>query len=132
MGNGGKVVSFTLATSETWKDKATGERREQTEWHRIVIFNPNLADVAERFLQKGTKVYVEGNLRTRKYTNQAGQEVYTTEVVLQNMSSVLILISGTKGNSEGGEYGGGSSAPAAAPAPREEINIAQIADDIPF
>ncbi|MDR1696653.1 MAG: single-stranded DNA-binding protein, partial [Rickettsiales bacterium] len=100
MNNGGKVVSFSVATSESWKDKMTGERKEQTEWHRVVIFQPNLADVAERMLQKGTKVYIEGQLKTRKYQNQAGQEVYTTEVVL-NMGATMVILGGAKGLSDG-------------------------------
>jgi single-strand DNA-binding protein len=131
----GKVVNFPLATSETWKDKTTGDRKEQTEWHRIVIFNQTLADVAERFLQKGTKVYVEGTLRTRKWTNQQGQDVYTTEVVLNGFNAQLAILSGSKGMGDGGggDYGhgapGAASAPAAAP---EVVNVGAIGDDIPF
>ncbi|MCL2748989.1 MAG: single-stranded DNA-binding protein [Alphaproteobacteria bacterium] len=132
-GNGQKVVNFSLATSERWKDRQTGEQKEQTEWHRVVIFNPNLAEVAERMLQKGTKVYIEGQLKTRKWQNQQGQEVYTTEVVLNQFSGQLIILGGAK-SMEGGDYGaagGGYSQPMPS-APREEINIAQIGDDIPF
>jgi len=133
----GKIVTFSLATSESWKDKNTGERREQTEWHRVVIFNPNLADVAERFLQKGSKIYIEGTLRTRKWQNQQGQDVWTTEVILQNMGAQMILLSGTKSSGEGGgnygDSGGGASASGpSASTPREEISVAQIGDDIPF
>lgn len=130
----GKVVNFTLATSETWKDKNTGERKEQTEWHRVVIFNQNLADVAERFLQKGTKVYVEGTLRTRKWTNQQGQDVYTTEVVLNGFNAQLAILSGSKGIGEGGgDYGHGAPAASSAPAaPQEVVNVGAIGDDIPF
>jgi single-strand DNA-binding protein len=141
-GPSGKIVTFSMATSESWKDKNTGERKEQTEWHRIVIFNQNLADVAERFLQKGAKIYIEGTLRTRKWTNQQGQEVYTTEVVLNGFNAQLAILSGSKGMGEGGgsgDYGQGAyGAPAAgqaaaAPAqPREEINVGNIGDDIPF
>jgi single-strand DNA-binding protein len=129
-GQNGKIVNFSLATSETWKDKNTGERREQTEWHRVVIFNPNLAEVAERFLQKGSKVYIEGTLRTRKWQNQQGQDVWTTEVILQNMGAQMILLGGTKASGDS-PYGGPSehSAPSAT---REEISIEQIGDDIPF
>ena len=82
MGSGQKVVSFSLATSDRWRDRGTGEQKEQTEWHRVVIFNPNLVEVAERMLQKGTKLYLEGSLRTRKWQNQSGADVFTTEVVL--------------------------------------------------
>lgn len=128
-GNSGKIVSFSLATSESWKDKMTGERKEQTEWHRVVIFNPNLAEVAERMLQKGTKVYVKGTLRTRKWQNQQGIDVYTTEVVLNNIGSTLIILGGAKG---GMDNEGGAFNQSAAPAPREEISVAQIGDDIPF
>ena len=129
-GNGQKVVNFSLATSERWKDRQTGEMKEQTEWHRIVIFNPNLAEVAERMLQKGTKVYIEGQLKTRKWQNQQGQDVYTTEVVLNQFSGQLIILGGAKSmDGSGGDYG---AAPQGSPAPREEINIAQIGDDIPF
>jgi single-strand DNA-binding protein len=130
----GKVVSFSLATSEQWKDKATGERKEQTEWHRVVIFNQPLAEVAERFLQKGTKLYLEGTLRTRKWTNQQGQEVYTTEVVLNPFMGQMVILGGAK--QAAGEFGGAPSygaGPAAAPSqPREEINVGSIGDDIPF
>ena len=77
MQNGGKVVTFSLATNESWRDKATNERRDKTEWHRVVIFNQNLGDIAEKYLQKGSKVYLEGQLQTRKYTDQSGQEKYT-------------------------------------------------------
>lgn len=127
----GKIANFTIATSESWKDKATGERKEITEWHRIVIFNQNLADVAERMLQKGTKVYIEGQLRTRKWTNQQGQEVYTTEVVLNNFSSQMAILSGAKsidGATPGADYGA-SPAPSAQP---EAVNVGSIGDDIPF
>ena len=79
---GGKIVSLTLATSESWNDKASGERRDKTEWHRVVVFNDRLADVAERFLKKGRKVYLEGSLQTRKWTDQSGQDRYSTEIVL--------------------------------------------------
>lgn len=100
--NGSKICNFTLATSENWKDKQTGERREKTEWHRVAIFNPNLASIAERFLRKGSKVYVEGQLQTRKWTDQSGAERYTTEVVLSQFRGELTLL-----DSRGGEGGGG-------------------------
>jgi single-strand DNA-binding protein len=110
---GSKIVNFTLATSETWKDRQTGERREKTEWHRVVVFNPNLAEIAERYLRKGSKVYVEGALQTRKWTDQGGQERYTTEVVLQNFRGELALLDsrnagGGGGYGDDGGYGGGS------------------------
>jgi len=90
--NGAKVVNLRLATSDSWKDKATGERKEKTEWHRVVIFNSALADTAERYLRKGSKVYIEGQLQTRSWKDNTGADRYTTEVVLQNYSSNLIML----------------------------------------
>ncbi len=101
--SGGKIVNLNLATSENWKDKATGDRQEKTEWHRVVIFNDRLGDVAERYLKKGSKVYVEGQLQTRKWTDKEGQERYTTEVVIGRFKGELTLL-----DSRGG--GGGASA----------------------
>jgi len=94
--SGDPVVSLSIATSETWKDKASGERKEKTEWHRVVIFNKNLADVAEKYLRKGSKVYLEGSLQTRKWTDKDGAEKYSTEVVLQNFNGTLVLLDGKK------------------------------------
>ena len=105
--NGTKIVSFTLATSESWNDKSSGERREKTEWHRIVIFNERIADVAERFGKKGRKVYVEGSLQTRKWTDQSGQEKYTTEVVIDRFRGELTLLdSGDRDGSSPGSVSG--------------------------
>ncbi|KXV77049.1 single-stranded DNA-binding protein [Acetobacter cerevisiae] len=109
--SGMKIVSFSVATSDTWNDRASGERRERTEWHRVVIFNDRLADVAERFLRKGRKVYLEGALQTRKWTDQSGQERYTTEVIVERFRGELVLLdsrSGGEGEESGG-FGGGSS-----------------------
>lgn len=103
--NGDKIVQLSVATSENWKDRQSGERREKTEWHRVVIFNPNLADIAERFLRKGSKVYVEGQLQTRKWQDQSGQERYTTEVVLSRFRGELTLLDG-RGDGGGGGGGG--------------------------
>lgn len=135
--NGSKIVNFSLATSERWKDRQTGEQKEQTEWHRVVIFNPNLAEVAERMLQKGTKLYIEGQLRTRKWQNQQGQDVWTTEVVLGQYAGQLVILGGAKSaDGGGGDYGmasgGGSNYQPAPQTPREEVSVAQIGDDIPF
>ena len=105
MNNGGEVVSFSLATSENWNDKSSGERREKTEWHNIVIFNENLGRIAKQYLRKGSSVYVEGQLQTRKRTDQNGNDRYTTEVVLQRFRGELTLLGGR----EGGGSGGGSS-----------------------
>ena len=87
--SGTKVVNLNVATSDSWKDRNTGERKDRTEWHRVVIFNPQLADTAERYLRKGSKVYLEGQLQTRKWEDSNGQEKYTTEIVLQNYSAAL-------------------------------------------
>lgn len=92
--SGTKIVTFSLATSDTWRDKTSGERRDRTEWHNIVIFNTGLAETAERYLHKGSKVYLEGQLQTRSWEDQNGQKRYTTEVVLQNFSSTLVMLDG--------------------------------------
>jgi single-strand DNA-binding protein len=126
MQSGQKVVSFSLATSERWRDRQSGEQKEQTEWHRVVIFAPNLVEVAERMLQKGTKLYLEGTLRTRKWQNQQGVDTFTTEVVLNPYAGQMVILSGAKAMGDGA----GESVPSAQP--REEINIGEIADDIPF
>ncbi len=104
--NGGKVCNLRIATSETWKDKQTGENRERTEWHRVAIYDEQLASVAERFLQKGRKVYLEGQLETRKWQDQSGQDRYTTEVVLRRFRSALTLLD-SRGESDGSGNGGG-------------------------
>ena len=118
--NGGKVCNFSIATSESWKDRNTGERQEKTEWHNVAIFNEGLAGVAERYLKKGSKVYVEGQLQTRKWTDQNGQDRYTTEVVLRGPNAVMTMLDGAPGGGGGiggggrssgssGGYGGGAS-----------------------
>jgi single-strand DNA-binding protein len=106
--SGTKIANLSVATSETWNDRQTGERKERTEWHRVVIFNERLAEIAERFLRKGRKVYLEGALETRKYTDQSGQEKYTTEVVLRNFRGELTLLDSAGGaeGSSAGEGGG--------------------------
>src|SRR5688500_15996984 len=116
LGSGYPVVNLRIATSETWKDKATGERKEKTEWHSVVIFNENLARVAEQYLKKGSKVYLEGQLQTRKWTDQQGVEKYSTEVVLQGFNSALTMLdrAGGGGGSDAGNDNGdfGSRGPA--------------------
>jgi single-strand DNA-binding protein len=124
--DGTKIVQFSLATSETWNDRASGERKERTEWHRVVVFNERIADVVEKYLRKGRKVYVEGSIQTRKWTDQSGQEKYTTEVVIGRFRGDLVLLDGRgeagegAGAGYGGESGGGyqrtERAPAARPA----------------
>ena len=139
---GSKIVNLSVATSETWNDKASGERKERTEWHRVVIYNERLGDVAEKYLRKGRKVYLEGSVETRKYTDQAGVEKYTTEIVLRNFRGELVLLDGRA--DEGGEGGGyraeRSAAPrgdrparaAAAPAWDAGKGGGDLDDDIPF
>jgi single-strand DNA-binding protein len=144
MGSGEPVVNLSVATSESWRDKATGERKEKTEWHRVVIFNENLARVAEQYLKKGSKVYVEGQLQTRKWTDQSGQEKYSTEVVIQRFRGDLTLLDGRGGNgdydeqpgqvSRGGDFGRSSpmerrpaTAGAGGGGRRDDLD-----DDIPF
>jgi len=114
--NGGKVVNLRIATSEQWKDRNSGERRDKTEWHSVAIFNEALANVAERYLRKGSKVYLEGQLQTRKWTDQQGQERYSTEVVLQGFNAVMVMLDGPggggggdRGGMAGGGAGGGAS-----------------------
>ena len=104
--NGGKVCNLRIATSESWKDRNTGERKERTEWHSVAIFNEGLANVAERYLRKGSKVYIEGQLQTRKWQDQSGNDRYSTEVVLQGFNSVLTMLDSPGGGQGGG--GGGS------------------------
>ena len=104
--NGGKVVNLRIATSENWKDRTTGERKEKTEWHSVAIFNENVGRIAEQYLRKGSKVYIEGQLQTRKWQDQQGADRYTTEIVIQNFNGTLTLLDG---RSEGGGSGGGSS-----------------------
>ncbi len=106
--DGRKIVNLSIATSESWKDRMSGERREKAEWHRVVIFNDRLADVAERFLKKGAKVYIEGQLQTRKWQDQQGQERYTTEIVLQQYRGELTMLDG-RGEDGGAGMGGGMS-----------------------
>ncbi len=131
--NGGRVASFSIATSENWKDKASGEKKERTEWHRISVMNDNLVTVCERYLKKGAKVYIEGQLETRKWTDKDGQEKYTTEVVLRPYRGELTMLD-SKGGSGGGSYGGGADAPAmGGGAPSSSSSAApDLDDEIPF
>jgi single-strand DNA-binding protein len=140
--DGRPIANLSVATSETWRDKATGERKEKTEWHRVVIFNEGLAKVCEQYLKKGAKVYVEGSLQTRKWTDQSGVEKYSTEVVLQGFNSVLTMLDGSGGGGGGsfGDEGGGdfgssgpvSSAPRRAVAAGGGSRNSDMDDDIPF
>lgn len=107
--SGQKLANMSIATSETWRDKQSGERREKTEWHRVVVFDERLADIVEKYIKKGSKVYLEGALQTRKWTGNDGIEKYTTEVVLQRFSGVLTMLDSAGGGGGGGGYGGGDS-----------------------
>jgi single-strand DNA-binding protein len=146
--NGGKVCNLRIATSETWKDKNTGERREKTEWHSVAVFQEGLVRIAEQYLRKGSKVYIEGQLQTRKWQDQSGQDKYSTEVVLQGYGGTLTMLDGRDGGGGGGGgggasssgefgggsgydsgYGGGGGAPQgeSSPAPSRDLD-----DEIPF
>jgi single-strand DNA-binding protein len=140
LNSGEKVATLRIATSETWRDKMSGEKRERTEWHQVVIFNEQLAKVAENYLRKGAKVYVEGQLQTRKWTDQSGQEKYTTEIVLQRFRGELQMLDGRgQGGGEGLEdrsYGGGDDFGGGAKkrvsdGPKEKFS-ADLDDEIPF
>ncbi len=141
MQSGDKVVNLSIATSENWKDKSTGERKERTEWHRIVIFNQGLVNVAENYLKKGSKVYIEGQLETRKWTDQSGVEKYSTEVVLRPYRGELTMLDAKGGGGAGAsDFGGGfndsqdngySSGPSASPG-RSSAPVDELEDEIPF
>ncbi len=132
--SGTKIVNFTLATSDRWRDRTSGEMKEKTEWHRVVVFNSALAETAERYLHKGSKVYIEGQLQTRRWEDQSGQEKFTTEVVLQNYNGTLVLLD-AKGSSDSASSGddpfatsnSGWDSGASASAPASDLD-----DDIPF
>ena len=135
MQNGGRVCNLSLATSETWRDKQSGERREKTEWHRVVVFNDALVTVCERYLRKGSKIYIEGQIETRKYTDQSGQERYTTEIVLRPYRGELTMLDGrgeSGGGGGGGDYGGERDYGAPAQAERRAPAADDLDDDIPF
>lgn len=133
LNSGDRVANFSLATSENWRDRNTGERRERTEWHRVVIFNDNLVKVAENYLKKGSKVYIEGALQTRKFQDQSGAERQMTEVVLQKFRGELTMLDGRgEGASQGeGDFGGYSSGPRQQSGPKETFT-ADLDDEIPF
>jgi single-strand DNA-binding protein len=142
LNSGEPVCNFSLATTENWRDKGTGERKERTEWHNIVIFNENLAKVAEQYVKKGSKLYIEGQLQSRKYTDKNGQERTTTEIVLQRYRGEMTLLDGRSGGSGGGDYvaseggagvsyggSGGGGRPIQQPA---ASGRGDLDDDIPF
>ena len=141
LNSGDRVANLRIATSESWRDKSTGERKEKTEWHQVVIFNDNLVKVAESYLRKGSTVYIEGSLQTRKWADAQGVEKYSTEIVLQKFRGELTMLGGRGDRAEGGDDysqgqptggfgGGGGRAPASGP--RESFPAGDLDDDIPF
>jgi single-strand DNA-binding protein len=147
MQDGTRVANFTLATTDSWRDRNTGEKRERTEWHRVVIFNDALADVVEKYVKKGKRLYVEGALQTRKWTDNSGQERTTTEIVLQKFRGELVLLDGRGegaggpghgayepdyGESSGGSYSSPASGSGSAPRGRPPVAGADFDDEIPF
>lgn len=136
--SGDRVANLRIATSETWRDRATGERKERTEWHRVVVFNENIVKVCENYLRKGAKVYVEGALQTRKYQDNTGAERFSTEIVLQKFRGELTMLDGRGGDAEQGDAGGYSGGFSSGPRsggggsrPREDFS-ADLDDEIPF
>ena len=130
--NGGRVASFSVATSENWKDKSSGERKEKTEWHRISVLNDKLVEVIEKYVKKGSKVYIEGQLETRKWQNKEGQEQYTTEVVLRPFRGELTMLD-SKGSSGGGSsFGPSDDAPSFGPSAGANTSVPDLNDEIPF
>ena len=146
MQDGRSMVNMSLATSETWRDRQSGERKERTEWHRVVVFNDKIAEVVQKFVRKGSKLYIEGQLSTRKWTDQSGQERYTTEVVIPRFGGALTMLDGRGGGGEGGgggggggmddDYGGGggpmSGGGGGGGRPASRGSKADLDDDIPF
>jgi single-strand DNA-binding protein len=140
--DGRPIANLSIATSESWRDKATGERKEKTEWHRVVIFNEGLAKIVEQYVKKGSKVYIEGQLQTRKWTDQSGVEKYSTEVVLQGFNSTLQMLGDANGGGNGGgnrraddggdrDFGGGARA-ASGGSRQSQFANNDMDDDIPF
>ncbi|WP_342267977.1 single-stranded DNA-binding protein [Candidatus Tisiphia endosymbiont of Empis tessellata] len=125
--DGKEIANFSIATSETWKDRATGEKKEKTEWHRIVVFNEGLVSVVKNYAKKGTKVYLEGNLQTRKWVDNLGQEKYTTEIVLQNFNSQFILL-----DSKGGGTNSLDSIVPKSTVGNSNFDHSDLDDEIPF
>src|ERR1700710_1447386 len=136
--SGDRVANLRIATSENWRDRSSGERKEKTEWHRVVVFNENIVKVCEQYLRKGAKVYVEGSIQTRKWSDQSGVEKFSTEIVLQKFRGELTMLDGRGDNAEAGEGGGGysggfSSGPRAQQSPRPPQDFsAALDDEIPF
>ena len=142
LNSGDRVANLRIATSETWRDRSSGERKERTEWHRVVIFNDNLVKVAEQYLRKGSKIYLEGAIQTRKWADASGVEKFSTEIVLQKFRGELTMLGGrgdNAGAAPGGGYaegyaggGGGGAAPRSQPSGPRESFSADLDDEIPF
>lgn len=139
MQSGDKVCNLSVATSESWKDKATGERKENTQWHRVVVFNQGLMNVCENYLKKGSKIYIEGQLETRSYENKDGQKVYTTEVVLRPFRGEITMLDSKGGGSSGGfaspaqgDYGMGGGGGSSMGGSKSKAPIDELEDEIPF
>jgi single-strand DNA-binding protein len=142
--DGMRIANLAVATSESWRDRVSGERKERTEWHRVVIFNERLAEIAEKYLKKGSKIYVEGALQTRKWTDNSGQERYTTEIVLQRFRGELTMLDGARGAGgppmeggydegyAGGGFGDEPATRGSAPPARARTPVNDLDDDIPF
>lgn len=133
LNSGDRVANIRLATSETWKDKGTGEKKERTEWHRVVVFGDGLVGVIERYVRKGSKLYLEGALQTRKWTDNAGAEKFSTEIVLKPFNGLLILLSKSEGgDSSGGGYSGGGSTSSYGSTQTQANSGPPVDDEIPF
>ncbi len=133
MPSGGSIANLNIATSESWRDKGSGERREKTEWHRVVIFSEGLVKIAEQYLRKGAKIYIEGQLETRKWQDKDGQDKYTTEIVLRNYGSTLQMLDSRDGGGGGGRMDDrGSGAPRQMDGPKQDFSNQDMDDEIPF
>ena len=131
--DGREIANFSLATTESWKDKSSGERRDKTEWHRVVIFSPGLVGIVKNYVKKGSKLYLEGNIQTRKWTDSNGVEKYSTEIVLQNFNSSLQMLDSRGANGGGGDFQNAPSAPAQNNSQEsQKFGNDDIDDDIPF
>lgn len=130
--DGREIASFSLATTESWKDKNTGERKDKTEWHRIVVFSQGLVGIAKNYVKKGSKLYIEGSLQTRKWTDNSGVEKYTTEIVLQNFNSTLQILDNRSSQNTSANNNSGFSDNSPKSSAANNISVEEIDDDIPF
>lgn len=130
--DGREIATFTLATSDTWKDRTTGERKERTEWHRIVIFNESLVNITKNYIKKGSKLYIEGSLQTRKWVDNSGQERYTTEIILQNYNSALTILDSRTSDTNSGFETSGQRDARNSQSQENSFNLSELDDEIPF